>query len=675
MTMDASHIIGIDLGTTNSAVSFVDIRTKAKEISIFRIPQLVAAGEFSDLPMLPSFLYIPGKYDISEDAISVPWETGKKYFAGAYARDHGAKVPVRLVSSAKSWLCHPDADPKAKILPLGTGEGIEKISPVEAQAAYLEHIRNTWNRTRGDEVSQYIENQTLLITVPASFDKKARELTKNAASMAGLKNITLLEEPLAAFCNWFACHEHDWRKFITPGEVILVCDVGGGSTDFTLIALRISQNILFFERIAAGEHLLLGGDNFDLALARYIEERVLKSQQGNLFARFIQYAKNFISGTGPEKKTSPLDNEMRHALRHECRRAKEVIINGEAESVKVVVTGEGSQVIGGAISHTLKYSDVRNIILEGFFPLADKTGASSVERRGISEFGLQYEQEPAITRHLRYFLEQHRTHAEKLLNRKFQGPDLILFNGGSLKSEIIQERIRKAICIQFKRRGRRVPRILENPDPDLSAAAGAASYGIFKMRGNIQPASDDAWVFHPPADKSSKVPKMAKDQVEEASDSKLLRKSSDRIIMQHVYASMAIGLIPLPFADFLGVTTVELNLIRRLAKLYEIPFSRSFAKNLSAALIGSVVPVSVGAKLAMGFSKAIPGPGYVFGAISMSGVSAASTYALGKVFNRHFAEGGTFLSFDPEKAREFYAEMFEEGRQKVVALNAQKTNK
>ena len=536
----------------------------------------------------------------------------------------------------------------------------------------MEHIREAWNRAQGNEVSQHLENQTLLITVPASFDKNARDLTRKAASMAGLKKVTLLVEPLATFCNWFARHEHDWRKLITPGEVILVCDVGGGTTGFALIARRGSGDAPFFEPIATSEHLLLGGDNIDLTLVRHIEKRFLKSRQRNIFTRLIRY---LISGGKPEEKTT-LGREMRQALRHECRRAKEVIMNYEAGSAKVVVTGEGSQVVGGTIAHTLRYPEVRHIILEGFFPLTDTADGPSVERRGITEFGLPYEQDPAVTRHLRQFLEQQRPHAEKLLNRAFRGPDLLLFNGGSLKSKTIQKRIRKAIRRCSNGISWRLPRILENPDPDMSVAAGAASYGIFRMRGKTPSESEDGWIFHPPADKSPEVPKTANRLPEQESHTGLIRKPSERIIMQHVYVTMGIGLIPIPLVDLVGVTTVELNLIRRLAKLYDIPFSRGFAKNLTAALLGGVIPVTIGTKLTLGLSKAIPVAGQMFGAVGMSGVSAASTYAVGKVFNRHFAEGGTFLSFDPEKAGEFYAEMFAEGRRKVAAdLNARKGKK
>ncbi len=473
MTDDKHYIIGIDLGTTNSAISYVNLQTEGeRQIRIFRIPQLTETGEFSRLPVLPSFLYIPGTYDISKEAIPIPWKTEDDNFVGAYARDYGSKVPARLVSSAKSWLCHSNVDRTARILPWGSGDEVFKISPVQATAAYLKHIKNAWNSTKGDEADLYLENQTLIVTVPASFDEVARDLTVEAASMAGLSNVTLLEEPLAAFYNWLIRHEHHWSELVRPDELILVCDVGGGTTDFTLITLREADGSPRFERIAVGDHLILGGDNIDLALARRIE-------------------------AGLSKKKFSLSGDRWKTLCHECRHAKEIILNGEAESKRITIMGEGGKLISGTISANLKREEVEETILEGFFPLADaETENEKTLKKGITEFGLPYEQEPGITRHLGRFLERHKADVENILNKKFHGPDLILFNGGSLKSQVIQERIRTAIRRWFKEENTDIPRILENPDPDLSVALGASYYGLVKIGHGVRVGSGSARAFY-----------------------------------------------------------------------------------------------------------------------------------------------------------------------------------
>ncbi|QTA90094.1 Hsp70 family protein [Desulfonema magnum] len=471
--LDKHYIIGIDLGTTNSAVSYVDLQTdEDRKIRIFNVPQMTGPGEFSKLPVLPSFLYIPGTYDIAKESVSVPWKRDDDNFTGAYARDHGAKVPARLVSSAKSWLCHSNVDRKARILPWGSGDEVFKVSPVQATAAYLKHIKNAWNNAKGDDADLYLENQVIVITVPASFDEVARDLTLEAASLAGLSHVTLLEEPLAAFYNWLIRHEHHWSEFVKPNELILVCDVGGGTTDFTLITLREADGSPRFERIAVGDHLILGGDNIDLALARRLEKR---------------FSKKKVSLTGDKWKT----------LCHQCRQAKEIILNGDADSKRITLMGEGKKLIGGTVSANLKRKDVEKAILEGFFPLAHaKTRKKKTERKGITEFGLPYEQEPAITRHLGWFLERHRADVENVLGREFRAPDLILFNGGSLKAEVIQERIRSAIRHWFKEKDTNVPRILENPDPDLSVALGASYYGLVKMGEGVRVGSGSARAFY-----------------------------------------------------------------------------------------------------------------------------------------------------------------------------------
>ena len=470
---DQRYIVGIDLGTTNSALAYVDLQADAdrRRPEIFSIPQLIGPGEIAGLPALPSFLYIPGEYDISKKALTMPWQSPADHFAGAFARDHGAKVPARLVASAKSWMCHANADRRAKILPWGADDEVAKVSPVQAAAAYLAHIRNAWNRAHEEE-DAVLERQIVIVTVPASFDEVARELTIEAAVQAGLADVILIEEPLAAFYSWLMIHEKDWNRLVQPNDLILVCDVGGGTTDFTLIYLKDADGRLGFERLAVGDHLILGGDNIDLALARRVE---------------MQFTHKPLSLKGDRWKT----------LCHQSRQAKERILNGDAEREKITILGEGGNLIGGTLTATLSRRDVEDTILEGFFPiLAATTGKKPAQRKGITEFGLPYEQEPAITRHLGWFLEQHGADVAKYLEKDRPAPDLILFNGGSLKPAVIQERIRQAIGQWFGKAADGLPGVLVNPDPDLAVSLGAAYYGLVKTGRGVRVGSGSPRAYY-----------------------------------------------------------------------------------------------------------------------------------------------------------------------------------
>jgi molecular chaperone DnaK (HSP70) len=461
-----AYIIGIDLGTTNSAVSSLDLREPdkpgtRKDIRIFRVPQLTGPGEIGRENVLPSFLYIPGPYDIPAEAVVHPYRTSGRNFAGTFARDHGAKVPTRLVSSAKSWLCHHQADRRSRILPWGAGDEVGKVSPVEAAAHYLSHIRRCWNKDMGDDESLWMENQFVVVTVPASFDEAARDLTVEAAALAGLKHITLLEEPLAAFYSWLSRHETDWDRHVAPGELILVCDIGGGTTDFTLITLRRTEGTPRFERLAVGDHLILGGDNIDLALARAVEQ-----------------------GFGKNRPT--LSGDRWKNLCHQCRKAKETILDGRSTSEKITLMGVGTSLISGTVSADLTRPMVEQILLDGFFPLVQPgEERARTQRKGISEFGLPYEQEPAMTRHLCGFLDRHRIDIETRLGISHQ-PTHILFNGGSLKPSIIRERIREAVRVRFGEPDDSLPKVLENPDPDLAVAIGASYYGMAKLGRGVR---------------------------------------------------------------------------------------------------------------------------------------------------------------------------------------------
>jgi molecular chaperone DnaK (HSP70) len=468
-----NFIIGIDLGTTNSAVAYVDLREKSSKhnrIKLFKIPQLTAPSEVMQNLMLPSFCYIPGQYDIPPNAIQLPWKTDDPNFVGIFARDHGAKVPTRLVSSAKSWLCHRGADRRAKILPWGSGMEVNKISPVTATSSYLKHMRLAWNSDKGDADDLYLENQMIIITVPASFDEVARDLTLEAATLAGLHNVILLEEPLAAFYSWLISHEKNWQHDIRPGELVLVCDVGGGTTDLTLIALNETEGSPKLERIAVGDHLILGGDNIDLALARHVEKKFGKNTQ--------------------------LRIDRLKTLCHLCRQGKEKILNNLTDREIITMVGEGSSLIGGTLTAGIDRSELESIILEGFFPLVQPADdVSQSRRKGISEFGLPYETEPAITRHIGMFLEKHRDDVLSFFNKR-PFPDIVLFNGGSLKPRIIQKRILESVRFWFSEIDENTPRILDNPAPEFAVALGAAYYGLVKSGQGVRVGSGSARSYY-----------------------------------------------------------------------------------------------------------------------------------------------------------------------------------
>ncbi len=463
---DKQYIIGIDLGTTNCAVSYVDMAAvrdgaansdqgkKKQYLKVFNIPQLTGHGEFTRIPTLPSFLYMPGEYDISKEVLKHPWKKREDLFAGSFARDHGAKIPSRLVSSAKSWLCNPKADRKAKILPWG-GQVEEKISPVSATKEYLLHIKSAWNHFVKDE-DKFLENQFVVITAPASFNEEARDLTMEAVKGAGFgSSVTLLEEPLAAFYSWLLNHENDWQSHVKPDDLILVCDVGGGTTDFSLISLKESEGSPRFERIAVGDHLILGGDNIDLALARKVESKF--------------------------KSKTKLTSDKWKTLCYQCREAKEKILENKDESVRITIKGEGRSLIAGTLAADLNKEDVNAILTEEFFPNVDQNAIHTLQpEKEIADFGLPFEKEPAVTKHIIGFLEKHRENVKKHLG-KDPLPDLILFNGGTLKPIVVQKRIIESLRKWFHTASDNVLNTLENKSPELSVGIGASYYGLVKQ--------------------------------------------------------------------------------------------------------------------------------------------------------------------------------------------------
>ena len=447
------YVIGIDLGTTNCAVGYAELPTRPDErpqIQMLRLPQLTAPGEIAARPTLPSFLYLPAAAEFAAEALRLPWG-GPGWIAGELARTHGPKVPTRLVSSAKSWLCNPAVDRTAAILPWQAPDDVVKVSPVEASAHYLQHLRDAWNHlVAKDDPTRRFEQQEILVTVPASFDAVARDLTVRAAQQAGIEHLTLLEEPQAAFYAWLSASGDDWRKQLTVGDVVLVCDVGGGTTDFSLISVGEQDGTLSLERVAVGDHILLGGDNMDLALAHLAKQRI-------------------------EAEGAKLDAWQLASLVHSCRGAKEQLLDGSGkQSAPVVVLGRGSKVIGGSLTTELQRSDVEQLLVEGFFPeveLGEKPARRA--RTGLRELGLPFAADPAVTKHLSQFVSSHRK------------ATAVLFNGGVMKSRSVQRRVTDVLD-SWSDSPEDDLKVLSGTDLDLAVAHGAAYYGLVRRGQGIR---------------------------------------------------------------------------------------------------------------------------------------------------------------------------------------------
>ena len=434
-------IIGIDLGTTNSALATSDDDEPARAIPI---AQVVGPGEIAERPTLPSFLLLPSEQEVAAAQLQLPWSGPLRYAVGTFARERGAELPHRLVSSAKSWLCNGSIDRTAQVLPFrGAQRELEdamkdgeRVSPVNASARYLAHLRAAWDNGHEDDPA---DEQDVLVTVPASFDAVARELTVVAAREAGFERITLLEEPQAAFYAYLAARGDAWRKDLAPGDVVLVCDVGGGTTDFSLIEVASEDGSLALERIAVGDHILLGGDNMDLALAAIVGKQIADGGK-------------------------TIDALQQRALVHACRRAKEQLLaTGAPKSVPVSILGRGSKLIGGTIKAEVTREQAEAMLVDGFFP---QVGADTrAERRrtaALREMGLPYAHDPAITRHLAEFL-----------GRFGKMPSAVLFNGGVMKADKLQARVVELLRAWAKRD----VKVLAGADLDLAVATGAAHYG------------------------------------------------------------------------------------------------------------------------------------------------------------------------------------------------------
>jgi len=460
------YVIGIDLGTTNCALAFAlyggDAREQT-EVALFEVPQLVNPGEVRDEPLLPSFLYLPGPADFPAGSVALPWDGSPQFVAGVLAQKRGAEVTNRLVASAKSWLSHAGVDRTAPILPFTAPEGVARISPVEASRRYLEHLREAWDSKMPD--APFIEQQ-VLVTVPASFDAVARELTFQAAEQAGYQNLLLLEEPQAAFYAWIERHS-DWRDRVAVGDLILVVDIGGGTTDFTLIAVTEQSGELALERVAVGEHILLGGDNIDLALARHLEQQLAA-------------------------KGTKLDSMQLHALWQQCRIAKERLLAGESKKREepVTILGRGTGLVGGTIKTKLAAEDVERILEEGFLPAVSSQDLPQRRKMGLAEIGLPYAADAAITRHLARFLRQQAAQSEHGSVRRgasgLAAPTHVLFNGGVLRANVVRKRILDVLNSWLAEEGLGEVAPLLGEDLMHSVARGATYYGLARAGRGVR---------------------------------------------------------------------------------------------------------------------------------------------------------------------------------------------
>ena len=442
------YAVGIDLGTTHCALARVDLQADDAATEVVMVAQRVGAGEIADRPLLPSFLYLP---PASEGPQPLPWDSERELSVGEYARDRGAEVPGRVIASAKSWLCHPSADRRAGMLPLGAPDDVETISPVEVSWRYLEHLIEAYDARFGAEGGSLTE-QDVVLTVPASFDAAARELTVEAALAAGIDDLTLLEEPQAALYAWLEQSGEQWRSQLEPGDVVLVADIGGGTSDFSAIEVQQADGELALVRVAVGDHILLGGDNMDLALAHQVSQR--------------------LAAEGHD-----LDRWQLTALAHGVRQAKERLL-GEADcqSVPVVVARRGSKLVGKSLRTEVVRDDLVELILEGFFPVVDRDARPAVRARtGLTQIGLPYASDPAITKHLASFLARQAgaTGGEGQMLR----PTCLLFNGGVMRSQQLQERLCSTLTGWLEADGGSSPRTLAGGDLDMAVARGAAYYG------------------------------------------------------------------------------------------------------------------------------------------------------------------------------------------------------
>lgn len=468
-------VVGIDLGTTNSAVCYVDTAEEPWRIRSLAVPQLVAPGQVEARETLPSFHYQPAQGELPGEALRLPWSGEEPgYAVGVFARDHGAVVPGRLVVSAKSWLSHTGVDRMAPLLPWHGAPDVDRLSPVDVSARYLAHVRDAWDAKFPQEP---LASQDIVLTLPASFDEVARELTVRAAAKAGLPRVVLIEEPQAAFYAWIYKHTDEWESHVAPGQKILICDIGGGTSDFTLIRVRGEEGgRVRFHRVAVGEHLILGGDNLDLALAHHLEQR--------------------LAGNGR------LEPRQWSTLVRRCQSAKEELLGPAApERLTVNVAGAGAKLIGGGLRAEVTRDEARQVLLEGFFPQVPLDAKPAARRSGFQEFGLPYAPDPAITKYLAAFLTAHRhvamDEADAAAGHDPARPDIVLFNGGLFESPVLRERLLEVLVSWFDQEqpGWR-PLVLDNDRLDLAVARGAAYYGMVRRGQGVRIAAGLARTYY-----------------------------------------------------------------------------------------------------------------------------------------------------------------------------------
>jgi molecular chaperone DnaK (HSP70) len=461
-------LVGIDLGTTNTVLAYAAPRSQ--EVETFAIEQLVAPGEVAPSLLLPSSRYHPAAGELAAGALQLPWPAPQDpggvpdAVVGRLARLLGAHTPGRLVASAKSWLSHHGVDRTAPILPWGAPDEVPKVSPLAASASYLAYLRAAWNARHPERP---LEQQDLVLTVPASFDEGARALTLEAARLAGLPGLRLLEEPQAALYDWLHRHRAALLDELADTRLVLVADVGGGTTDFSLVKVELNDGMPRLTRIGVGNHLILGGDNMDLALAHLAESRLLGQDNRQ---------------DGQQAPQARLSAARLAQLTERCRTAKEQLLAPDApEQVSVTLLGAGSRLIGASRSATLTREDVARIVLDGFFPLNETKEGAKRARAGIVEFGLPYASDPAITRHLADFLRQHAQAAREALGIDDDGslpvPDTLLLNGGVFRGAALAQRLADTLSAW---RGAPI-RVLHNADPDVAVARGAVAYSLARQ--------------------------------------------------------------------------------------------------------------------------------------------------------------------------------------------------
>ena len=467
------YAVGIDLGTTHTALAYAlipdDPSIPTSKVDVLGVPQLVAQGTVEARELLASFFYVAHESDGPQ---ALPWDETRTYVVGEHARGRGIDAPSRVITSAKSWLCHPTVDRRGAILPAGAPLDVERISPVEASWRYLEHLVEAWDHVvaKGDP-DLALPKQSVVLTVPASFDAAARELTTEAAFAAGLEDLTLLEEPQAAFYAWLASRGEEWRKEVKVGDAVLVVDVGGGTTDFSVIAAIEKDGELALERVAVGDHILLGGDNMDLLLAHIVEQKM-------------------VSDAEAAGRTLELDRWQRVSLQHAARAAKERLLgDAKAKTAPIAIAGKGSKLVGSTLRTDVTREEVTRAIVDGFFPIVDAAARPETRARAaLTTIGLPYAQDAAVTKHLAALLARHADALERSSAPSAGGankgaptmlrPTRILFNGGVMKSGVLRERILACLGGWLESVGAPPPAVLMAADLDLAVARGGAAYAL-----------------------------------------------------------------------------------------------------------------------------------------------------------------------------------------------------